>query len=211
MGLTGLGLVLALTAAAVLCQADEPKKDVDNKDLSAEDRDRALEEIALAYRPADAGRKAGSPEALPGAAKILSRLNGKDIGLIRFKGVKPIQVKRGDKPRPGEPVKEEGGKPTHFEAEIQKLKADARKPNHPRGEHLAALIDKVPDTRPAGERGTLNGPKRMGRSSSASATPTVKCNGDSPSGVASRLASWSGTGRASARSHRGSPGRGRFR
>jgi hypothetical protein len=160
--LLGLGLVLALGAATVLCQADEPKKDAGKKDLTAEDMDRALEEIALAYRLADAGRKAGSPEALLGAAKLLSKLNGKDIGLVKLEGVKPVTLKRGALPKAGQPVKEEGGTPTDFEAEIKKLKDTARTLNRPRDEVLAALIDKVPEKRPPGERGSLKGPKWMG-------------------------------------------------
>jgi hypothetical protein len=158
--LLGLGLMLSLGAATVLCQADEPKKDADKKDLSAEDTDRALEEIALAYRLADAGRKAGSPEALLGAAKILSKLNGKEIGLVKLEGVKPLTVKPGDKKKPkaGEPIKEDGGQPTSFAADIKKLKADARKLNNPRDEALAALIDKVNED----VRGSLGGPKWMG-------------------------------------------------
>jgi hypothetical protein len=164
--LLGLGLVLALGAAAVLCQADEPKKDADTKGLTAEDKDKALEEIALAYQIADAGRKAGSPEALLGAAKLLSRLNGKEIGLVKLEGVKPVTVKPGDKKKlqTGEPIKEDGGKPTHFVDEIKKLKADARKLNNPRDELLADLIDKVPEEMPEGvkRRGSLGGPKWMG-------------------------------------------------
>jgi hypothetical protein len=154
--LLGLGLMLALGAAAVLCQADEPKKDADKKDLTAEERDRALADIALAYRLADAGRKAGSPEALLGAAKILSKLGGKEIGLVELEGVKPVKVKRGDKDKPkvGEPIKEEG-KAVSFEAEIKALKEDARKLNNPKDDNLAALIDKV-DVK---ARGSLGGPK----------------------------------------------------
>jgi hypothetical protein len=159
--LLGLSLVLPLAVAAVFCQADEPKKDADKKELTAEDTDRALEEIALAYRLADAGRKAGSPEALLGAAKILSRLNGKEIGLVKLEGVKPLPLKGGDdkkKIKPGEPIKEDGGKPTSFAAEIKKLKEDARKLNTPRNEKLAELIDAVDER----GRGSFGGPKWMG-------------------------------------------------
>jgi hypothetical protein len=153
--LLGLSLVLALVAVTVLCQADEPKKaDPDNR-LSPEAADQALEEIAAAYQVAAAGRKTGSPEALLAAAKILSRLNGKEIGLVKLEGVKPIKVKRGDKgkPTPGEPIKEEG-QVVSFEAQIRKLKEDARKLNSPRDENLAALIDKVEEK----ARGSLRGP-----------------------------------------------------
>src|SRR5271166_5084716 len=93
----GLCLTLALGAATVLCQAGEPKKDGDKKDLTAEQKDSALEEIALAYQIAAAGRKAGSPEALLGAAKLLSKLNGKEIGLVKLDGVKPLKRKASDK------------------------------------------------------------------------------------------------------------------
>jgi hypothetical protein len=157
--LLGLGLLLSLGAATVLCQADEPKTDADKKDLTADDTDRALEEIALAYRLADAGRKAGSPEALLGAARLLSKLNGKEIGLVKLEGVKPVTGKRGDKKiKPGEPIKEDGGKPTPFVAEIQKLKADARKLNNTRNELLADLIDNVKEE----VRGSFGGPKWLG-------------------------------------------------
>jgi hypothetical protein len=157
--LLGLGLMLALGAATVLCQADEPKKDVE-KELTAEEKDKALEEVALAYRIADAGRKAGSPEALLGAAKLLSKLNGKEIGLVKLEGVKPVTGKGDDKKKikPGEPIKEDGGKPTSFAAEIQKLKADARKLNNPRDDKLTELIDAVDEK----GRGSLGGPKWMG-------------------------------------------------
>jgi hypothetical protein len=40
--LLGLGLMLAVGAAAVLCQADEPKKDADKKELTAGEKDKAL-------------------------------------------------------------------------------------------------------------------------------------------------------------------------
>jgi hypothetical protein len=158
--LLGLGLILAVSAATVLCQAGEPKKDPDKKNLTAEETDRALADIALAYRLADAGRKAGSPEALLGAARILSKLNGKEIGLVKLEGVKPVKGKSTDekKAKAGEPIKEDGGKPTRFVAEIQKLKADARKLNNPRDELLADLIDNVKEE----VRGSLGGPKWMG-------------------------------------------------
>jgi hypothetical protein len=154
--LLGLGLVLPLAAATVLCQADEPKKDPDKKGLTAEERDRALEEIALAYQIADAGRKAGSPEALLAAAKIFSRLGSKEIGLVKLEGVKSVKGKKGEttKFKLPEPVKEEGGKPVSFVAEIQKLQEDARKLNTPRDDSLAALIDKVDKP-----RGSVDGPK----------------------------------------------------
>jgi hypothetical protein len=153
--LLGLSLLLAVSAATALCQADEPKKD-----LTAEEKDRALEEISLAYRIADAGRKAGSPEALLGAARLLSKLGGKEIGLVKLEGVKPPSGKMDDKkkPTPGEPVKEDGGKPSTFTAEIQKLKEDAHKLNKPRDETLVALIDGVDEK----GRGSLGGPKWIG-------------------------------------------------
>jgi hypothetical protein len=156
--LLGLSLILAVSAATVLCQAGEPKKDADKKELTAEDMDRALEEIALAYRLAAAGRKASSPEALLGAAKIFSKLNAKEIGLTKLEGVKPLPLKDKKKPRSGEPIKEDGGKPTSFAADIKKLKEDARKLNTPKDENLAALIDLVPEK----GRGSLGGPKWMG-------------------------------------------------
>src|SRR5262249_15845104 len=133
-------------------------KDADKKDLTAEEKDRALEEIGLAYQLAGAGRKAGSPEALLAAAKILSRLGGKEIGLVKLEGVKPVKRKASNKEKPGEPDKEEGGKPTDFAAEIRKLKADARKLNTPRDDNLAALIDKVEEK----GRGSMSGPKWLG-------------------------------------------------
>jgi hypothetical protein len=156
--LLGLGLVLALGGAAVLCWADEPKKDADTKNLTAEEKDRALEEIALAYQIAAAGRKAGSPEALLGAAKLLSKLNAREIGLVKLEGVKPVKRKASDKDNSAAPLKEDGGKPTSFGAEIKKLKEDARKLNTPRDEKLAALIDAVDEK----GRGSMNGPKWMG-------------------------------------------------
>jgi hypothetical protein len=149
-------LLLAL-AAAVFCQAGEPKQaDADDR-LSAEATDQALEEIAAAYQMAAAGRKTGSPEALLAAAKILSRLGGKKIGLVKLEGVQPVKGKRGEMPRDGEAVKEEG-QAVSFEAEIKKLKEDARKLNSPKDEHLAALIDQVSEK----ARGSIKGPKWMG-------------------------------------------------
>jgi hypothetical protein len=154
--------MLALATATVFSQADEPKKpDPGKRDLTAEEKDRALEEVALAYQIADLGRKAGSPEALLGAAKLLSKLNGKDIGLVKLEGVKPVTGKPADKKKrkAGEPIQEEGGTPTNFLAEIKKLKEDARKLNRPKDETLAALIDKVKADEP---RGSMQGPKWLG-------------------------------------------------
>jgi hypothetical protein len=156
-----LGLVLAVGSAAVLCQADEPRKaDADKKEMTAEQKDKALADIARAYQIADAGRKAGSPEALLAAAKILSRLNTDGVMLVKLEGVKPDKGKVGDKPTKGEAIKEEGGTEHNFTAEIKKLKEDAHKLNKvkDKDEQLDALIDKV-DT---GARGSFRGPSMAG-------------------------------------------------
>jgi hypothetical protein len=151
--LLGLGLMLALVTTAVLCQADEPKQDKLTK---------AMEDIAMAYQLADIGKRADSPEALLAAARLFSRLNKEEIGLVKVEGVKPATGKADDKnkPKPGDEVKDEGGEKVSFVAEIKKLKEEARKLNSPKNEKLAELIDAVDEGK--GARGSLGGPRWLG-------------------------------------------------
>jgi hypothetical protein len=157
--LLGLGLMLAVTAATVLCQADEPKKG-DGDKLSPEKMTKAMDDIAMAYQLADIGKRAGSPEALLAAAKMFSRLSQEEIVLIKLEGVKPVTGKADDKnkPKPTEEVKEEGGEKVTFAAEIKKLKEEANKLNSPKNDKLAELIAAVPEK----GRGSLGGPAWMG-------------------------------------------------
>jgi hypothetical protein len=145
------GLMLALATATVLCRADEPKKDKVTT---------AMEDIAMAYQLADIGKRADSPEALLAAARLFSRLNKEEIGLVHLANVKPGTAKADEKKKPGEEVKEEGGEKVSFADEIKKLKEEARKLNSPKNEKLAELIDAVDDGK--GMRGSLGGPAWMG-------------------------------------------------
>jgi hypothetical protein len=150
-----LGLIVALASATVFCQADEPKKE-----MTAAEKAKMLTDLALADEMADVGRKAGSPEALLAAAKILARLNGEGYKLVKLEGVKPITGKVGDKPTTtGEPIKEEGGTEHGFSDQIKKLKELAHKLNaNPKDEKLDELIDKVSEA----SRGSLRGPAELG-------------------------------------------------
>src|SRR5690242_12321782 len=86
VGVLALSLAAALAGATVLCRADDPKKadPVKAKEMSAQDKDAALADLAMAFELADVGKRAGSPEALVGAAKILSRLQKQNIGLVQL-------------------------------------------------------------------------------------------------------------------------------
>jgi hypothetical protein len=155
--LLGVALVLAGTAAAVLCQADEPKKG-DGDKVSQEKLKTAMADLAMAYELADIGKRAESPEALLAAAKLFSKLNG-EIGLVKVEGVKPGTGKADEKNKPKpEEVKEEGGKTVSFGDEITKLKEEARKLNSPKNEKLAELIEAVDEK----GRGSLGGPRWLG-------------------------------------------------
>jgi hypothetical protein len=156
-----LGLIAALASATVFCQADEPKKDPGKPgEMTAAQKKAMLADLALADELADVGLKAGSPEALLAAAKILSKLNGEGYKLVKLEGVKPITGKVGDKPTTtGEPIKEEGGKEQGFSDRIKKLKEEAHKLNtKPKDEKLDELIDKVSEA----SRGSLRGPAELG-------------------------------------------------
>jgi hypothetical protein len=160
-----LGLIVTLASATVFCQADEPKKDAGKpEEMTATEKAKMLTDIALANEIADAGLKAGSPEALLAAAKILSKYNVKGCKLVKLEGVKPIEGKVGDKPTTtGEPIKEEGGTEQDFSGRIRKLKAEAHSLNtKPRDEKLDELIDKVDDKPRDKLRGSLRGPATLG-------------------------------------------------
>jgi hypothetical protein len=160
-----LGLIVALASATVFCRADEPKKDAGNpKEMTAAQKKAMLADLALAEEMADVGRRAGSPEALLAAAKILSKLNGEGYKVVKLEGVKPLEGKVGDKPTTaGEPIKEEGGKEQDFSDRIRKLKAEAHKLNaSPKDEKLDELIDKVADKPHDKLRGSLAGPRELG-------------------------------------------------
>jgi hypothetical protein len=153
----GLALAAALGAVTALCQADDPKSNEGSpaeKEKAAKN-DQALADIAAAFEMADAGRRAGSPEALVGAAKILSRVEG----VTRLEGVKAVTGKADakEKPRAGEAIKEEG-KTKSFEEEINALLEDARKLNADKDPHLAALIDGVSVVK---RRGSVRGPSSL--------------------------------------------------
>jgi hypothetical protein len=148
----GLALAAGLCALTALCQADDAKKDEKKPgEMTAEQKDEALANIAAAFEMADAGRRAGSPEALVGAARILSRVEG----IVKLEGVKPVTGKADakEKAKGGEPIKEEG-KAASFSDEIKSLLEDARKLNVNKDPNLTALINSVPE----GSRGSARGP-----------------------------------------------------
>jgi hypothetical protein len=150
----GLALAAGLCVATALCQADEKKEEKKAGEMTAQQKDEALANIAAAFEMADAGRRAGSPEALVGAAKVLSRVES----IVQMPDVKPVTGKADDKekPRPGEPIKEDRdkGQVTSFSKEIKELLEDARKLNVNKDPNLTALINSVP----VESRGSLRGP-----------------------------------------------------
>jgi hypothetical protein len=154
LGLLGLSLAAALAAATALCRAADPapKEGTPAEKEQATKNEQALADIAAAFEMADAGRRAGSPEALVGAARILSRVEG----VTQLEGVKAVTAKADakEKPKAGEPI-EEKGQTVSFEKEVKALLEDARKLNVNNDPHLAALIDGV---KVDGRRGTVRGP-----------------------------------------------------
>jgi hypothetical protein len=148
----GLALAAGLCAATALCQADDKKEEKKADEMTAQQKDEALANIAAAFEMADAGRRAGSPEALVGAARILSRVDG----VVKLEDVKPATGKADakEKPKAGEAVKEEGGKVASFSEEIKGLLEDARKLNVNKDPNLTALINSVS----SGSRGSVRGP-----------------------------------------------------
>lgn len=180
----GVVLVLSLVAVWVTIALSwaEPDK---GKKMTAEEQDRALADIAAAFEMADAGRRAGSPEALIGAARILMRAPA----VTRGEGVKPITSKAdAEKPRGKEVtvVKEAGT--AWFDAEIRALLKKARELNKG-DDHVDSLIEALALAQAEREkdtkRGSIRGPASFDGSVEAGSmsTYTFRFVGNSPARI----------------------------
>jgi hypothetical protein len=150
--ITGLFLAAGLCLAVGLAGAAD-KKEASKGDDAAKN-EQAVANIAIAYKLADLGRKADSPEALIAAAKILNNIHEvQDI-----KNVEPATSDPSMPPKPGEPIPEKPDKANSadFSADVKKLLEEAK--DMTKDEKVLAVIDSVKITP---TRGAIGGPRRI--------------------------------------------------
>jgi hypothetical protein len=142
-----LAFVAGLCLVASVPAADPPKPDAAKKDQDTAN-------IALAFKLADLGRQAGSPEALVGAAKLLNSVEA----VTQVEGVKPVAGPESkDPPKPGKVTENPKQTATDFSKEVKGL-LDEAKALAKDDKNLMAVIDAVKVNT---GKGAIGGPQRM--------------------------------------------------
>jgi hypothetical protein len=142
----GLGLAVGLAGAA-------DKKEAPGDDRGAKN-EQDVANIAIAYKLADLGRQAESPEALIAAAKILNSIHE----VQALDNVEPATSDASKPPKPGEPIpdKPEKAKAADFSAEVKKLLDEAK--DMTKDDKVLAVINSVKITP---TKGAIGGPRRI--------------------------------------------------
>jgi hypothetical protein len=140
MLMVGLLIVVGLGLVASVPGAD-PKADAAKRALD-------MTNVALGLQMADLGRKAGSPEALIAAAKLLNSVSD-----VRVQDdFKPAVGTAKEPAKPGDPVDESKAKPADFSRDIEDLLKEARALAKD-DKTLLSLIDSVKVNKGKGSQG----------------------------------------------------------